>query len=1277
MENINEINSYNSLSMSPSKKKDIRVSTSYRTTKRNIEEELNETLKKNEINSYKRVSIELSNSHNQKNNFNTNKNTYNNQDISSTKEEDTSAGTISKFPNIQKHLTSTCFFNLKDPNQYFNKSNNNNINNNLSNSNILNQKDSSIINNNNNSTTNSNSTIYYLSHNQNKNHYNRNHNISSAHYNEHFNYHKNYNPLFPPADPLLKRTLVPKVNPRFGKMKAYITLPEFKGEEPFTKFEYKPILKEMLTTPAIEKQYEVGLYVNSTKMLNNLIYLKTQLNKEGMISLDNLVNVKKLNKSFKNETEEEEIPIISENNNFDLNNIDNNQDINSNELQDNNNQNIENGNSNDINNNHHINKNTSGLGNKLQRSKTVYNDLKPYYTLKNKNDNTLIFESRFESGNLLCAFRTEDENCYQLYLQNDTNTTGYIQWFFFRVSNTKKGRKVNFNIINMLRKKCIYNHGLKIMTYSTMEAAKENIGWHRDCFNSIYYVNNLYVYNTNNDKKRNLHSLSFDYEFKYDNDIVYFANSLPYFYSSLMKELNHYELDEEKYPYFHRKTLATTLGGNDLDMFTINSMYDIYKNGITSVVMPKTNNYLSIKNNYENNNNSSQILDERKAVVIIGRQHPGETVGSYVVKGCMDFLMGNSDEAKKLREIYLIKIVPMMNPDGVLVGNSRTSFAGCDLNRRWGKPNEIIHPEIFHTKEMITKLATQRNIAFVIDCHGHFGTFNSLFYCNYKDDQRTCKLFPYICSRLSKIISFQQCTFSMPKYKLSTERISLFNELDDEDNDNIVALETSFFGINRNGEYSHLYFNSSLLKEIGRDICLGMLSYYYKCENMSIEVNYFSNKENAKKLDVDMREFESEMIKEENEDDEETDLNNDEKSESEPSVDNLDKNQIMKLMPGGGKRRRRRKNKIKKFDKKNKNRDLDIELFNPIKEAAKRLEEEKRKKSKSSTKIVINCNNDKNKRIEKVQQPIITDPNMKNEYTQTEEIFFKMHWSYFSGQYKILTCKSRGMNMSNNNYLGLSQNLFGQIRNRNIYNNSLLNNRRNRDMLNNNYNNKYNGKINYNNNNLNVIRSKSLSNRMIFSGKRTTTGLNYNINNNINKNNIINNYYNKIINENRINSNIIHKENNNDNENHKDEKVEDNNDYYKMKGQNNIKIVKNQNEISSNQKNIMGKTQYFDKQPKNLPNSKENNKINFNKTSTSLMNSKQKKILNHKYNNKNNKIKNNYHKIQNEENGMTNDENENLVEKKFLSSKYNASNTIFKENLKNKMAKSSISFYKH
>ena len=1272
MENINEINSYNSLTMSPNKKKEVRMSTSYRTTKRNIEDELNETLKKNENNPYKKVSIEFNNSHPQKMSFNTDKNFSNIQDIS-TKEEDSSSGNISKLPKIQKHLTSASFNNLKESNQFFNKLNNNN---NLSNSNILNPKDNLSLNNNanNNSTTNSNSTSHPNFSSSKINFYNRSHNVSSARgiYSGHINY-KSYNPLIPPADPLLKRTIVPKVNPRFGKMKAHITLPEFKGEEPITKFEYRPILKEMLTTPAIEKQYEVSLYVNSNKMLNNLIYLKTQLNKEGLISLENLVNVKKLNKSMKNETEEEDnVQLIYDN-------------------PKNNNENVNNENNKDNNANSEENKNLDNGGgfpkeqNDLQRPNTVYNELKPYYTLKNKNDNTLIFESRFESGNLLCAFRTEDENSYQLYLQNDTNTTGYIQWFFFRVSNTQKGRKVNFNIINMLRKTCIYNHGLKIMTYSMMEAAKENIGWHRDCFNSIYYSNNLYVYNTNNDRKRNLHSLSFDYEFKYDNDTVYFANCLPYFYSTLMKELNHYELNEEKYPYFHRKTLATTLGGNDLDMFTINSMYDIFKNGITSVIMPKTNNFMAIKNSIENNNNNSRIIDERKAVVLIARQHPGETVGSYVVKGCIDFLMGNTDEAKKLREIYLFKIVPMMNPDGVLVGNSRTSFAGCDLNRRWGKPNEIIHPEVFHTKQMITKLATQRNIAFVIDFHGHFGAFNSLFYCNYKDNKKTCKLFPYICSRLSKIISFQQCTFSMPRFKLSTERLSLFNELDDEDNDNIVALETSFFGINRSGEYSRTYFNSNLLKEIGRDICLGMLSYYYKCENMSVEVNFFTNKDNAKKIDVDMREFESEIIREVNEDDDQEAEPNDEKSESEPSVDNLDKNQIMKLMPGNGKRRRRRKNKIRKYDrKKDKNRDLDIELFNPLKEAARRQEEERKKKLKNANKIVINCN-DKNKRINHVPQPILTDPNMKNEYTQTEEIFFKMHWSYFTGQYRIISCNTRGL-FNNNNYIGMSHNLFGQFKNRSIYNNSLLNNRRNPDLISTNMN-KFHG------NNLNAIRAKSLSNRMIFSGKNapnTHYNKNYNINNVNNNNNINNNN----INNNNINNN---KNNNNDEnpDNKNDNKINNNNNVnkeenktngnIKMNSQNNIKILKNQNNniIPSDKNNNNGIQQK--KESTNSYN-KENSKNIFNKTSSSFMNPfaiKQNKIGSNKYNN-NSIINQKYYKLKNgNDNGILIKDNGGAGEnnKLLLSTKNNNNNgfnrNINKDNnLKNKMAKSSTSFYK-
>ena len=51
--------------MIPNKKRDNRASTSYKTTKINIENDLNETLRKNENNFFKGLSIELNKSHSQ------------------------------------------------------------------------------------------------------------------------------------------------------------------------------------------------------------------------------------------------------------------------------------------------------------------------------------------------------------------------------------------------------------------------------------------------------------------------------------------------------------------------------------------------------------------------------------------------------------------------------------------------------------------------------------------------------------------------------------------------------------------------------------------------------------------------------------------------------------------------------------------------------------------------------------------------------------------------------------------------------------------------------------------------------------------------------------------------------------------------------------------------------------------------------------------------------------------------------------------------------------
>jgi len=92
---------------------------------------------------------------------------------------------------------------------------------------------------------------------------------------------------------------------------------------------------------------------------------------------------------------------------------------------------------------------------------------------------------------------------------------------------------------------------------------------------------------------------------------------------------------------------------------------------------------------------------KRKAVVISARVHPGETVGSWMMRGVLFFITDpNNKEARLLRENFVFKIIPMLNPDGVINGNYRCSLAGCDLNRRWKTPSSVLHPTIYNLKKV-------------------------------------------------------------------------------------------------------------------------------------------------------------------------------------------------------------------------------------------------------------------------------------------------------------------------------------------------------------------------------------------------------------------------------------------------------------------------------------------------------------------------------------------------------------------------------------------------
>jgi len=127
--------------------------------------------------------------------------------------------------------------------------------------------------------------------------------------------------------------------------------------------------------------------------------------------------------------------------------------------------------------------------------------------------------------------------------------------------------------------------------------------------------------------------------------------------------------------------------------------------------------------------NEAIHISKKRSVIICGRIHPGETNSSWILHGMIDFLI--SKDASFLRDNLVFKIVPMVNPDGVVAGNYRTSFIGKDLNRlylngdeiesKYNAMDDILKPEITAMKELIRncKQDGSKGILAFIDVHQH------------------------------------------------------------------------------------------------------------------------------------------------------------------------------------------------------------------------------------------------------------------------------------------------------------------------------------------------------------------------------------------------------------------------------------------------------------------------------------------------------------------------------------------------------------------------------
>lgn len=108
----------------------------------------------------------------------------------------------------------------------------------------------------------------------------------------------------------------------------------------------------------------------------------------------------------------------------------------------------------------------------------------------------------------------------------------------------------------------------------------------------------------------------------------------------------------------------------------------------------------------------------RRAIWIIARQHPGETMAEWFVEGMLERLVDAADPvARSILQRAVLYVVPNMNPDGSVRGNLRTNAAGANLNREWQSPSRERSPEVLCVRNAMQ----DKGVDAFLDVHGDEG----------------------------------------------------------------------------------------------------------------------------------------------------------------------------------------------------------------------------------------------------------------------------------------------------------------------------------------------------------------------------------------------------------------------------------------------------------------------------------------------------------------------------------------------------------------------------
>lgn len=382
----------------------------------------------------------------------------------------------------------------------------------------------------------------------------------------------------------------------------------------------------------------------------------------------------------------------------------------------------------------------------------------------------LEFSSAIESGNL-ADVRFIEQDHYSLMIGSDPFTENegkeFRNWFYFKVKAVKALAKTRLSIHNMQYNWSMWKHGLTHVFRSSIKTKGE---W------MLYTEKPVKLYL----KSKKL-TLNFAYNFE-EGEEVEFALTFPYTVDRYENYIHKYAEEIKTHPFinFQRENLVRSNLNN-----TVEALFMTYKTKYTNSTFP------IFQDTFPDRTGPIPYRKAKCGVVVASRVHPAETAGSFMLEGFLDYFKRNNTSTEHFFKRCNLIVVPILNPDGVRKGLTRTDNNGINLNRVY-KTADASTPSIYALKKVIGRVNKKSKEFFFFDLHSHFTKRGLFMFGNPLNDKTYKKtlLFPFIFAKKEKELRLEVSKFGSKKSE-HTSRKQVYRVTKSS---NVFTIESNYWG---------------------------------------------------------------------------------------------------------------------------------------------------------------------------------------------------------------------------------------------------------------------------------------------------------------------------------------------------------------------------------------------------------------------------------------------------------------------------------------------------